>query len=176
MEFGLLGPLVVRCGEAELPVIAGKQRIVLAALLLRAGRVVSLDELAEALWGAEPPRSARVTIQNYIKRLRKTLGDQGGGRIVTQPHGYLMRVGGHELDVTRFEASLRGARAAARDGSWDAVAGYASAALTLWRGEPLADVDSVALKLPEISRLTEARLQALEMRIEADLRLGRHAD
>ena len=176
MEFGLLGPLVVRCGGAELPVIAGKQRIVLAALLLRAGRVVSLDELADALWGAEPPRSARVTMQNYIKRLRQTLGDQGDGRIVTRPHGYLIRVGGHELDVTRFEASLRGARTAARDGSWDAVACYASAALALWRGEPLADVDSLALKLPEISRLTEARVQALELRIEADLRLGRHAD
>jgi DNA-binding SARP family transcriptional activator len=51
MEFGLLGPLMVRRGGTVVMLPAGGQRIVLAALLLRAGQQVEVDELAEALWG-----------------------------------------------------------------------------------------------------------------------------
>ena len=59
---------MVRIGGVVVPVQKGKQRALLAALLLNAGRPVSLDELAEALWGPDPPPSARVTIQNYVMR------------------------------------------------------------------------------------------------------------
>jgi DNA-binding SARP family transcriptional activator len=68
---------MVRIGGVVVPVQKGKQRALLAALLLNAGRAVSLDELAEALWGPDPPPSARVTIQNYVMRLRKALGIPG---------------------------------------------------------------------------------------------------
>jgi len=71
MEFGLLGPLQVRRSGLLVPVPAGKLRGVLAALLLNAGRVVSTDDLAGVLWGAGVPRSARVTLANYVKRLRQ---------------------------------------------------------------------------------------------------------
>ena len=81
-----------------------------------------------------------------------------------------------ELDVARFEALLGAARAAARDSSWDTAAAEARAALALWRGEPLADVDSELLAAREVPRLAELRLQALETRIDADLHLGRHAE
>jgi hypothetical protein len=67
---------------------AGKQRVVLAMLLLNAGQVVSLDDLAEAVWGATLPASARVTLQNYVKRLRHALADADHGRISTEPNGY----------------------------------------------------------------------------------------
>jgi DNA-binding SARP family transcriptional activator len=174
MEFCLLGPLVVRAGTAAVPVPLGKQRAVLAALLVAANRVVSLDELAETLWGCDPPLSARVAIQNHVMRLRKTMGDEGS-RVVTQPPGYLIRVNPGELDITRFQAHLDAARAAARDSSWDAAATEAQAAVSLFRGEPLADVDSEALTLREIPRLAELRLQALEACIDADLHLGRYA-
>lgn len=78
-EFGLLGSLLVRQGTRLVPVSAGKQRVVLAALLLGAGRVLSVDELAEAVWGdgQGPPASARVTVQNHVRRLRQLLGDSG---------------------------------------------------------------------------------------------------
>ena len=127
-DFCLLGPLLVRSGGAVVPVRRGKQRAVLAALLLPGGKVVSLDELAEMLWGPEPPPSARVTMQNYVMRLRQALGDTGGPRISTQPRGYLIRVGSGELDVARFEALLAAARAAARGGSWDTAAAGARGA------------------------------------------------
>ncbi len=176
MEFGLLGPLAVRRGETVIPVQAGKQRAVLAALLLNANQVVPVGELAETLWGAEPPPSAGVTVQNYVARLRKALEDQGHSRIGTQPRGYVINVAADELDMTRFEDLLGAARQAARGGSWETAAAQARAALALWRGEPLADVESELLALREVPRLADLRLQALETRIEADLQLGRHAE
>src|SRR5215831_16704533 len=174
MEFGLLGPLAVRRDGAAVTVPPGNQRILLAALLLKANRAVPLDELAEAVWGAEPPASARATLQSYVMRLRKSLGDAGPGWIITEPGGYRVSVDPGELDVSRFESLLSAAWAAARDGLWDQAADGARAALALWRGEPLADVESELLELREVPRLTELRLQALETRIGADLHLGRH--
>ena len=175
-EFCLLGPLLVRSGGAAVPVQRGKQQAVLAALLLRAGKVVSLDELAEILWESEQPPSARVTIRNYVMRLRQALADTGGSRISTQPPGYLIRVEPDELDVARFESLLGAAREAARDSSWDTAAAQSRAALLLWRGEPLSDVDSEVLAAREVPRLAEMGLQALEVRIDADLHLGRQAE
>jgi len=176
MEFGLLGPLVVRYGPAVLPVRPGNQRALLAALLLDANQSVALGKIADTLWGAEPPPSAPATIRNYVKRLRQALGVAGHARISTEPAGYMISVGPGELDITRFEARLGSAREAAGDGRWDRAAGQARAALALWRGEPLADVDSDVLALREVPRLSELRLQALETRMDADLHLGRHAD
>ncbi len=176
MEFCLLGPLVVRRGDVVVAVPAGKQRAVLAALLLNANKVVAVGELAEALWGAAPPPSARVTIQNYVVRLRKALGEEGRSRIGTRPPGYVISVAAGELDVTRFGVLLGAARQAGRDGSWETAAARARAALALWRGEPLADVESELLVLRDAPRLAELRLQALEIGVEADVRLGRHAE
>jgi DNA-binding SARP family transcriptional activator/Tfp pilus assembly protein PilF len=176
MEFHLLGPLLVRRDGAVVPVPAGQQRALLAALLLNAGRVVPADELAEALWGSEPPRSMRASLQNCVMRLRRSLADDGHSRIATEPDGYLIHVGDGELDVDRFESSLAAAREAMRAGSWADAADRLRAALSLWRGEPLRGVASDLLALREAPRLAEMRLQALEARIEADLHLGRHAE
>jgi hypothetical protein len=91
-----------RCGVRHLrPITAVKQRVVLAALLLSAGRVVGVDELAEAVWGIAVPVSARATLGNYVRRLRRALGN-GRGCISTQPNGYLISVGSGELDVGLF--------------------------------------------------------------------------
>ena len=176
MEFGLLGPLVVRSGETVLRVPEGNQRALLAALLLDANRVVPVDDLAEALWGAAPPPSAAATIRNYVKRLRQALGQPGQERISFRQHGYVISVAERELDVSRFENLLTTARDAARMCSWDEAAATVRAALSLWRGEPLADIDSDQLVMREGSRLAELRLQGMEIRVEVELRLGRHAE
>ena len=176
LEFCLLGPMVVRCDGVALPVPQGRQRAVLAVLLLNAGRVVPAREIADTLWGAAPPPSASATVRNYVKRLRRGLGHADQARIVTRSPGYMIRVDPGELDVARFEVLLGEARGAARSGSWEAVADQARAALALWCGEPLADVESEALALREVPRLTELRLQAAELRIDAELRLGRHGE
>ncbi|HEY6313851.1 MAG TPA: AfsR/SARP family transcriptional regulator [Streptosporangiaceae bacterium] len=176
MEFCLLGPLLVRRGGVDVPVPQAKQRAVLAALLLNANRIVSVEELAEVLWGSAPPPSARVTIQNYVRRLRHALGETAPAWISTQPRGYLTRVAAGEMDVSRFEDLLGSARTAARDSSWARAGAQARAALSLWRGEALEDVESELLTRRDVARLTEMRLQALELRIEADLRVGSQAD
>jgi DNA-binding SARP family transcriptional activator len=174
VEFGLLGPLLVRVGESQVPVPAAKQRVLLASLLLRANQVVGLDEMADAVWGGALPGSARVTLQNYVKRLRQVLGPAGYQRIMTRPAGYLIEVEAGELDVTRFASLQADGRSAARAGDWDRASAQLGAALALWRGEPLADVSSRLLTQTEVPRLAETRLNALEARIDADLHLGRH--
>lgn len=177
MTFGVLGPVVVRRGCISLPVPRGKQRTVLAALLLKPNEAVSLEALCEALWWPdEPPRSALVTIQNYIRRLRHALGDTSHTLITTEPRGYAIKVDAGTLDASQFEELLKSAQAAARSSSWRAAARYAAAALALWRGEALADVESDMLTVREVPRLLELRLEAALVRIDAELRLGRHGE
>ena len=176
LKFSLLGPLLVCRGETVLAIPAGKQRALLAALLLNAGRVIPGDELIEVLWDTSPPVSARASLHNYVKRLRKALGDAGHRQISTHPHGYMISVGPGGLDTDRFEALVNTARTAAREGSWEAAAGRLRDALSLWRGHPLADVDSAVLAQREAPRLAEMRLQALEARMDADLHLGCHTE
>jgi DNA-binding SARP family transcriptional activator len=175
-EFCLLGPLLVRQAGTVVPVPPGKQRALLAALLLSARRLVPIDDLVEALWGPVPPPSARASLQTYVMRLRKSLADTGPSRISTQPDGYLISVGPGELDVERFESSLAAARDAAAAGTWAEAAAVLRTALSLWRGQPLSGVPSDTLARREVPRLAELRLQALEARIDADVHVGRHAD
>ncbi len=171
-EFLLLGPLAVRTDGTLVSVPAAKHRAVLGALLLRANRVVTVDELAEVLWGEDLPSTARTGVQNYVMRLRQALGAIGS-RITTQPGGYLIRVERGELDLDRFEGLLLDARTAARQASWTDAADRAAAALALWRGEPFADAGSDLLTTRESPRLAELQLQAMETRIDAELQLGR---
>jgi DNA-binding SARP family transcriptional activator/tetratricopeptide (TPR) repeat protein len=174
-EWLLLGPLAVRVSGVAVPVTSGKHRVVLAGLLLNAGRVVRSDELAAMIWSGSPPVSARPTLRNYVKLLRRALADDGSSRIVTHPGGYQIDVRPGELDVSRFETLCGTARQAARRGGWEEAAARLREALALWRGEPLADVPSDLL-LRTVPRLAELRLQALESRVDADLQLGRQAE
>ena len=174
MTFGLLGPLLVRSGGSELPVQRGGQRVVLAALLLDANRAVSADAITDLLWDLEPPRSSLDVIRHHVWRLRQALGEAGPERIVTHARSYLIRVSDGELDLHRFRRLLADCRAAARGGAWELAASRAGQALSLWRGEPLADVESQALLQREVPQLDELRLQAEDVRAEAELQLGRH--
>src|SRR5580704_2609423 len=175
-EFCLLGPLQVRCGGEPVRIPSGKQRAVLAALLLQPNRVVTADELVDVMWGTTPPPTARAALHNCVKRLRDSLGLALRARISTEPSGYMITLRDGELDVARFEAKLREARAAAKAASWDAAAGQARAALALWRGQPLADLASEVLAVREAGRLTELRLQAAETYLGAMLDLGQHSE
>jgi DNA-binding SARP family transcriptional activator/tetratricopeptide (TPR) repeat protein len=174
MWLGLLGPLSVRHDDADVLVPAAKQRIVLAALLRRANRVVSFDELAEALWDSVPPSTARVTLHNYVKRLRQVLGPVVAARIITRDPGYLISIREQELDLLHFTSLCAAGSAAVHAGLWDQADLVLGQALRLWRGAPLADVPSEVLRREEVPRLEQMRLQAQEWHIEAALHLGRH--
>lgn len=177
MEFGLLGPMLVRRGGAVVQVPRGAQRVFLATLLLRANHGTTTHHLIEALWENEDkaPRSAPQDVTSYIRRLRATLKDNDRSRIVTCSPGYLIRVYDGEFDVARFEVLVKAARTAVGDGSWRDAHAHADAALAMCRGDPLADVGSAFLERSEARRLTELRLQMLETRLDADLELGNYA-
>ena len=175
MDFRILGPLEVIADGRSYPIGSGKQRALLAILLLRANEPVATDTLLELLWGERAPATSRKTLQAYVSRLRKALG-AANGRIVTRPNGYMLRVAPGELDLERFETlAEQGRRALAADDP-ERAAGLVRAALELWRGPPLADLRFEAFAQPEIHRLEELRLAALEDRFDADLESGRDAE
>lgn len=174
VKFRLLGPLSVCAGSTPVLVSAKQQRVLLAALLLNAPRVVSVERLAELVWDGRPPARYRGALHSAVQRLRATLGFGNGELIRTMPPGYAIEVGEDDLDVFRFEALADRGRTAAADGDWTRAADLLRQALALWRGDALADIAAGTLRHRYGDALSEQRLQALTVRIEADLRLGRH--
>ena len=174
LEFGILGPLEVRADGRAVQLGGARPRAVFAMLALHANQPVSAERLALALWGEDVPPSAVKTVQVYVARLRKALGDPNV--LVTTPAGYRLRVRPGELDADRFERLVADGREALADGRAEHAAARLREALELWRGPPLAEVASAPFAPAEIARLEEQRLAAVELRVEADLAAGRHAE
>ena len=170
LDFRLLGPLEV-VGEdgGPLPLGGAKQRAVLAVLLLRAGEVVSSEFLIDAVWGEEPPRTAATSLQNSISALRKLLGP---GRLLTRSPGYVLAVERECIDLARFERSVAEARSLEADERAEVL----RRALESWRGPPLADLAFESFASPEVFRLEEQRLAAIEDLLDAELACGHAAD
>jgi DNA-binding SARP family transcriptional activator/tetratricopeptide (TPR) repeat protein len=176
MWFGILGPLLVRDGESVIGLAAGRQRVLLAALLVRAGMVVSADALAEVVWDGAPPDGAETTLRSHVMRLRRVLGQPAGARVVTRHPGYLIQAAEEEVDILRFRRLCQDGGAAARERAWARAWETLTEALGLWRGEPLADVPSEVLRRDQLPGLERLRLQAAEWRMDAGLQQGRHAE
>jgi DNA-binding SARP family transcriptional activator/tetratricopeptide (TPR) repeat protein len=174
VRFALLGTLVLADGAGDLVAVSGgRQRALLASLLLSANVPVSADALAEAVWDGSPPAGAAATLRSHVRRLRQALGPEVAARIRACEPGYLIFAGEPDLDVLGFEAGCREAGAARRAGRWADASVIAARALGLWRGTPLLDVPSQVLRDRYVPRLEQARLQVLEDWAEAGLRLGR---
>jgi DNA-binding SARP family transcriptional activator len=169
MDFRVLGPLEVRDDDRPVELGTGRQRKLLAILLLRANEVVSTDRLIDEVWDGRPPPTAAKALQGHVSQLRKLLGQQ---TLVTQPPGYLLRVAPEQVDVLRAERLIR----AAEDAQPAEATTLLRDALQLWRGPPMADFASDDFARNEAARLEELQLTALEKRIEADLALGRHVE
>ena len=103
MEFRILGPLDVRDGDQAVALAGGRQRALLALLIVNANETVSTDRIVEELWGEQSPPTAPKVIQNHVSQLRRGLGD---GLLVTDGSGYRLRVDPGSLDVDRFEELL----------------------------------------------------------------------
>ena len=174
LEFGILGPLEVRADGRPVQLGGARPRAIFAMLALHANQSVSAERLALALWGEDVPPTAVKTVQVYVARLRKALGDPDV--LVTTPAGYCLRVRSGELDADRFERLVAEGREALTDGRAEHAAARLREALQLWRGPPLAEVASAPFAPGEIARLEEQHLAALEVRVEADITAGRHAE
>jgi YVTN family beta-propeller protein len=173
VEFRILGPLELTEDGRSVDLAGGRQRTLLALLLLHANEVVSSDRLIDGLWGERPPATAAKVLQNAISQLRRSLGDN---LIVTRAPGYLLQVEPASIDARRFESLLDDGRQTLAAGDAAHAARVLREGLALWRGPPLGEFAYEPFASTEIARLDELRLRALEERIEADLALGRHAD
>ena len=173
MEFGILGPLVAADDAGTRVIAAAKQRTVLATLLLRAGQVVSGESMAETLWDGRPPPSAVASLRNYVMRLRRCLGP-AGQRILSRGGGYLIDVAEEELDLLRFVRLHKEGASALGRGDLAEAAGTLTLALEQWRGPALSDVDADSVQRDECPRLEADRMDALELKLEAERGLGRY--
>ena len=158
MEFRVLGPLEVRDGERRIAIPSGRQRALLAYLLVHRDTSVSTDRLVGELWPSPPPPTAPKIVRNLVSELRKVLGTNGTA-LLTDGRGYRLDVGAEQVDASRFEALTTQGRRLLESGETIRAAEVLREALGMWRG-----------------RLEEVRLACLEERMEADLALGRHAE
>ena len=171
LQFRILGPLEVAQGDQTLSLGGPKRRAALALLLAHPNESISAENLVDAIWGDEPPESARNTLYSYMSHLRAALGHD---RIESHPPGYRLRLGAGELDAARFEELLKDA-ARARAINPRNSAALLEDALGLWRGPALADVAEGGVLLSEAARWDELRLIASEERIDALLATGEQA-
>jgi predicted ATPase/DNA-binding SARP family transcriptional activator len=173
VDFRILGPLEV-VGEGRLIALgSAKQRTLLGVLLLHPNEVVSSERLADELWGERPPVSAEKLVQGYVFQLRKTLGPEA---IETRPTGYRVRSEPEQLDAATFERLSAEARRLGQSGDHSRAATLFDGALSLWRGDALADVSFESVARSDVERLNEQRLTVQIERIESELALGRHAE
>jgi DNA-binding SARP family transcriptional activator len=175
LEFRILGPLEVTDGRGrEVGLGGAKQRATLAILLLNANRVVSVDRLADELYAGAAPVTALKQVQRQISELRKALGSVSV--IETRSPGYIMGLSPDQIDLSVFETLSANATEALSAGDARRAAELLRQALGLWRGAPLADLTYESFARASIERLEEMRLAVVELRIDADLALGRHTE
>jgi len=170
IEVALLGPVLLRRAGEAVPLPSTPQRIVLAALALDRGRVVSVDTLIDALWDDWPPANSVGNLHSYVSRLRRVVG---GDRIVREPAGYRLVLAAGELDIERAERLVdKARRIAATEPA--AAAEILGAALALWRGDPLSDLGQQLALEPERAKLAEWHRQLREEWFELQLAAGHH--
>jgi DNA-binding SARP family transcriptional activator len=177
VHYKLLGAFEV-AGSRDCTPAAPKLRSVLALLLLHANRVVHLDTLIDELWGPDPPKSAVTIVQTYIYHLRKIfvaeqLDPVAQRLIATRQPGYLFHTKPEQVDADIFDRLVRHGRDSMEDGHPRPAAASLGQALAMWTGPALANVPQGELLHAHAVHLEERRINALELRIEVDISLGR---
>ncbi|MFI1681825.1 BTAD domain-containing putative transcriptional regulator [Streptomyces sp. NPDC020607] len=173
-EFRVLGPIKITVAGRPLTIASTNQRVLLAMLLLNAGRSVPINTLIDAIWDDDPPATARNGLQLCVSQLRKRFIEVGAGPVVeTHPGGYLIRDPKDSLDLRRFQEHIQSASAITRTRPSEAIRHY-RAGLSLWRGDAVDDLARPAVQ-PAAMRLNEGRLAAQESCLDLELQLGHHA-
>ncbi|GAB3736448.1 hypothetical protein GCM10027598_63450 [Amycolatopsis oliviviridis] len=178
MRFGVLGPLVAEDARGEVGLKGPRHRAVLARLLIARGRVVPVERLVDDLW-ERPPEGAVGAVQTFVGALRRALEPDRAPReparlLVTVARGYALRT--DSVDAWDFEAAVAAARELLDARRADAALSRVDTALASWRGPAYAEFAEEGWARGEVSRLTELRLLAGELRAEALLALGRAAE
>ncbi|MFC9975284.1 BTAD domain-containing putative transcriptional regulator [Spirillospora sp. NPDC127200] len=177
MYFRVLGPVELLVGDRNIVPTAPKPRQVIALLLLRRNTLVRTEELIDELWENGPPRSATTTLQTYIYKLRQRLTEHDAEEILTtRPGGYMLTVPDDSIDLCHFERDAEEGQALMEAADPARASQVLDRALGHWRGRALVDVVQGGLLCSYTTRLEELRSRTLDLRIEADLRLGRHRE
>lgn len=178
MRYEILGPLRVIDSGHSRSLSARKVEIVLAALLVRADRVVAASDLMTELWGECLPRRAAAGVHVYISELRKFLNGPARQEnpVITKAPGYMLRMGCDELDCHAFLRLMNMGRGHVRELRDDEAASCFEEALALWRGPVLADLGNGPILNGFMTWLEEQRLEGMKMLMDAKLRLGCHRE
>ncbi|GAA2879308.1 hypothetical protein Acy02nite_77720 [Actinoplanes cyaneus] len=182
MRFNLLGPMEIIADDGRrCALTASKLAQVLALLLLKSNEITGIDLLVQELWGDEPPKSALTTLQTYVYHARRMFVREGlipKSRVLllTRPRGYAIEVEPDEVDIKVFERLVKQGRAELDDGHAEQAAARLREALDLWRGPALASITIGNVLQAHVTHLDELRIRAIELRIEAEKRLGRHRE
>jgi predicted ATPase/DNA-binding SARP family transcriptional activator len=174
VEVRVLGPIELRRDGRTVGLTSAKEGVLLAALAQRANHVLSLGAAIDALWGEQPPISAKGLVHNYISRLRKACGPHNPVQSV--PSGYRLVLGPDDLDAAVFERLVGEGRRQRAGGEAEAAIELLEQALGLWRGAALGELAAEVSMRGYAQRLEELRLHAIEERGEAMLALGRHGE
>jgi DNA-binding SARP family transcriptional activator len=173
LRFSVLGPVSLGDDTRTVVLQASKPVYLLAAMLLRPNRVLSIEYLQNAVWGDRAADTSKATLQTYILRLRRIFREFGAGFAIieTMPGGYRLPAGPDELDLVQFRTLAATASSCAHPAE---ELRLLTRALDLWQGTPLANIPSEFLHRDEVPRLTEEWLRAAERRFDLELALGRH--
>ena len=174
VEYHILGEVEVRVGVRRLS-LNGKQRSLIAILLLRANQRVSTSRIVEALWRDPLPAAPETRVRTLVSELRKKFSMALPDVLLTHPSGYSLQVAPGQLDLDVFSLLMERARRSLASGHLQRATGEYDAALELWHGAALSGVSGSLLEA-EAVRLEELRLRTLEERCEILLATGRHSD
>lgn len=173
MQVNVLGTLRVVVSGIVVPISADQQRIVLAILAMHAGKPVSIEAIARAIWGDRLPDSWRISARSLIKRLRRALGDDDCTLISNPVKGYyVLNIGLDDVDALRFSSLRKEGLALLEAGKFEPAHTTLSEAEGLWDGIPFDDVPSDSLRRDEVPSLEKDLVNVVSGRLEASIRLS----
>ncbi|MFI1888384.1 AfsR/SARP family transcriptional regulator [Streptomyces jumonjinensis] len=179
-QFRVLGPLEIKCNDYKISVPRGpKVRQLLSLMILQPGSFVSHENLVDELWGKNPPKTALSTVRTHVYHLRKILSQETGGPLAsdlidTWSAGYVLRAVPEQVDAERFLRLARQGETLLHVGDVAEASRVLSRALEFWNGGALTDVTCGSVLMQHVQHLQEVYMRALQQRIDADMRLGRH--
>lgn len=179
IDLAVLGPVGASRDGRDLVLGGRRQRLVLAALLIAQGRVLSADRLQKLVWSDAERPASRTTLHGYVAGLRRALEPgqpaRNGKLLVREGPGYALRLPTGSLDAGRFAVAVDRGSALLEQGRAAAALSELDSGLGLWRGQAYADLDDWPFVLPEVARLDGLRTAAVELRLTSLIDLGRHA-
>ncbi|GDY62098.1 hypothetical protein SAV14893_014910 [Streptomyces avermitilis] len=178
LSFSILGALQIRTALGPAEISGDLQRTLIQTLLVNEGQSISGESLVEEMWGEAVPDNQANALQAHISRLRRKLRslepDRTTSRVTIHPSGYRLTINESELDAAEFTKTVRLAEVATADDP-AATARLLGGALAMWRGPVFGDFPGGTLCQLACARYEEYRMRAMELRFDAELRLGHHA-